>query len=229
VEGDNQEGFKKGEKAKRDDEATDLDGDTYHLLDEITQPKKSSIPDLFVPFQDDEHADREKVLFALRHTKSEAQNRKTSIYTVSSFVSRGVMDDAVDVFVLKHRWRWKLVDENEDEEAMNASFLPENASRICRLVVRENATKISNTRKISRICRWKKKQMRWLKWTRRYAAVAGAERDWRQDVREAGLGADDLDLKRIRNKKDRWQHHMICFKQRKDNCSPLSWNVVWDN
>jgi hypothetical protein len=49
-------------------------------------------------------------------------------------VSRCSIDDTVDVVVLKHRWRWKLVDENEDEEAMNASFLPENASRICRLV-----------------------------------------------------------------------------------------------
>jgi hypothetical protein len=33
---------------------------------------------------------------------------------------------------------------NEDEEAMNTSFLREDTSRICRLVVSENATKISD-------------------------------------------------------------------------------------
>jgi hypothetical protein len=218
-----------------------LDEEEHNELNmEFTKAKKSlSTCNVDLNKEEDEVATREGILVGTGEVGVTTRDEHTVLYfelvcgsgrmkhlTAEASFDCSKQLSLVDFVVLKHRWRWKRVDE---EEEMNASFLPENASRICRLVVRENATKISNTRKISRICRWKKKQMRWLKWTLRYAAVAGAERDWRQDVREAGLGADNLDLKRIRNKKDRWQHHMICFKQRKDSWSPLSWYVAWDN
>jgi len=61
VEGDNQE-FKKGEEAKRNEVATDSD------------------PDLFVPFQDDEHAAREKVPFALRHKICSAKSKNFHLH-----------------------------------------------------------------------------------------------------------------------------------------------------
>jgi hypothetical protein len=95
-----------------------------------------SIPDLFVLSQDDEKlcAKRGNLQFALRHTKREAQNRKISIRIVSSFVPQYSMENAVDFVVLKHRWRWKPLKENEDKEALHASFLTENALRTCRLI-----------------------------------------------------------------------------------------------
>jgi hypothetical protein len=104
-----------------------------------------SIPDLFVLFQDDENlcAERGNLQFALRHTKREVQNWKISICIVSSIVPQYSMENAVDFVVLKHRWRWKPVNENEDEEALHTSFLMENALRICRLIISEkNVTKI---------------------------------------------------------------------------------------
>jgi len=47
------------------------------------------------------------------------------------------MENALEFVVLKHRWRWKPLNENEDEEALHASFLMENALRICKLIVSE--------------------------------------------------------------------------------------------
>lgn len=98
-----------------------------------------SILDLFVLSQDDENlcAERRNLQFVLRHTKHEAQNRKISIRIVRSFVPQYSMENAVDFVALKHRWRWKPVNENEDEEVLHASFLTENALRICRLIVCE--------------------------------------------------------------------------------------------
>jgi len=97
AEVENQEEFEKGEEEKRDEEATDLVGDTYHLLNEIPQPKNSESL-MEKPFSDPA-VPNVIILEAINHT-------------VSSFLSPYLTEIAVVLVVLKHRWRWK-----EEEDA----------------------------------------------------------------------------------------------------------------
>jgi len=75
----------------------------------------------------------------ISHSNTQNMKRKIgkSQFACESFVPQYSMENAVDFVVLKHRWRWKPVNENEDEEVLHSSFLTENALRICRLIVSE--------------------------------------------------------------------------------------------
>jgi hypothetical protein len=100
-----------GAEETRDEAATDSVKVTYHLLDEFPQPKCSDSlvetqrPDLVYPYQ------HKPNLFAAR------SDQKTSNQTLSSFLSPYLPEVAVDVVLLKHRWRWKEVDMKAAEKA----------------------------------------------------------------------------------------------------------------
>jgi hypothetical protein len=92
--------------------ATNPVEDTYHLLDEILPHHslesivKKKLPDL---------VDRDNTEQTLWDGRSDL--KITLVCVVPSvIISQSSNADAVDFVVLKHRWRWKQVEEEEDAE-----------------------------------------------------------------------------------------------------------------